>query len=86
MNITARIPRNVALQERLIIEFSKVIAKEGEETFYKDGWQIINALVVMVATVAYRHGAKAGEDVSEFADSVQAQTTEALTFMIGCGK
>ena len=86
MTLTARIPRNKELQIRLITEFGNIIAKEGEETFYHDGLQIINALLVMVATVAYRHGAKSNEDVSEFADSVQAQTAEALTFMIGRGK
>lgn len=85
MAITARIPRNTALQERLINQFAEVIYKEIG-TNLDEGYQIVNALIVMASTVAYRSGAKLGDDVEMFAESVKKQTAEALTFMIKRGK
>lgn len=84
MSITARIPRNAALQERLIKEFSDVIYKEIG-TNLDDGWPVVNALIIMAATVAYRSGAQLGDDVAMFAESVKEQTAEALDFMIKRG-
>lgn len=85
MKLTARVPRNIALQERLIKGFAEVIHKEtGVDP--NDGWQIVNALTVVAATIAYRNGAQLGNDVTMFADSIKDQTSEALIFMIQRGK
>ena len=78
---TRRILRNTAIQERLIKGFSDVIYREiGTNTTH--GWDVVNALILMAATIAYRSGAQLGDDVTAFAESVKEQTSEALSFMI----
>lgn len=81
MSITTRIPRNVALEERLIIGFSDILYKEVG-TNLDHGWTIVDALVSLISTVAYRSGAESEEDVVMFSNNVKQMTVEALTFMI----
>ena len=86
MTLFAKIPDNLALQEKLINEFSGTIYRYTDNDVKRHGHDIVHALMALIATTAYRSGVATDKEIAVVCGNFQERLAEAIDFMNRRGK
>lgn len=82
----AKIPDNLAMQELLVNEFSKVIWRITGNDVQRHGHDVAHSLMAMIATVAYRSKLTNDKEILIVCESFKERLAEAIDFMNRRGK